>query len=139
MTPTEERLLDALIACRDRFAFYVGHHLDKGDLAKAAENEMFVALANQAINAARQSEPPNFCARCGKRLTPEGVHTCTPPMSRDAELEQARAEEREACVAIAKDAVDGTTVSKYATSREARAARGMAAHILSAIRARGQK
>lgn len=31
-------------------------------------------------NVQRQSETPNFCARCGKRLTPEGVHTCTPPM-----------------------------------------------------------
>jgi hypothetical protein len=48
----------------------------------------------------RHSEPPNFCSRCGKRLTPEGVHTCTPPMSRDAELEQARAEEREACAKV---------------------------------------
>lgn len=80
MTPTEERLLDALIACRDRFAFYVGHHLEKGDTDKAADNYKFVTLANKAMTAARQSEPPNFCARCGKRLTPEGVHTCTPPM-----------------------------------------------------------
>lgn len=94
MTPTEEKLLDALIACRDRFVFYVGHHREKGDADKAAENYKFVTLANKAITAARQSEPPNFCARCGKRLKPESVHTCTPPMSRDAELEQARAEER---------------------------------------------
>lgn len=80
MTPTERKLLNALTACRDRFAFYVGHHLDKGDLAKAAENEMFVALANEAIAAARQSEPLNFCSRCGKRLVAGDVHTCTPPM-----------------------------------------------------------
>ena len=80
MTPTEEKLLDALVACRDRFVFYVGHHREKGDADKAAENYKFVTLANKAITAARQSEPPNFCARCGKRLKPEGVHTCTLPM-----------------------------------------------------------
>lgn len=28
----------------------------------------------------RLSQAPHFCPRCGKRLTPEGVHTCTPPM-----------------------------------------------------------
>lgn len=55
MTSIEQTLLDALAACRDRFAFYVGHHLDKGDLDKAAENEKFVALANNAIAAAGQA------------------------------------------------------------------------------------
>lgn len=82
MAPTEQKLLRALVSCRDRFALYVVHHVQKGDLDKADENNKFVALANEAIAAVRQADPPNFCARCGKRLTPDGAHTCTPPMSR---------------------------------------------------------
>ena len=54
--PVNARLLSALIQCRDRFAFYVGHHLDKGDMGKAAENEKFVALANEAISAAEAQQ-----------------------------------------------------------------------------------
>lgn len=54
-------------------------------------------------------------------------------------LEQARGEEREAHIAIVKEAFEGATISKYATSLEVLAARGMAAHLLDAIRARGQK
>lgn len=146
MTPTEEKLLDALIACRDRFAFYVGHHLDKGDLAKAAENEMFVALANEAIAAAGHVEPPNFCARCGKRLVADGVHTCTPPMaggiqacaaamSHDAELEQARAKEREACARLCeKPRTTPIAMTEWCQGYDS-ASRNIAA----AIRARGQK
>lgn len=61
------------------------------------------------------------------------------PAEQPDALEQARGEEREACIAIAKEAVEGATISKYATPREARAARGMAAHLLDAIRARGEK
>ena len=49
------------------------------------------------------------------------------------------AAEREACVAIAKEAFEGATISKYATSLEVLAARGMAAHLIDAIRARGEK
>lgn len=54
-------------------------------------------------------------------------------------LEQVRAEEREAHIAIVKEAFEGATISKYATSLEVLAARGMAAHLLDAIRARGEK
>lgn len=54
--PVNARLLSALIQCRDRFVFYVGHHLDKGDMGKAAENEKFVALANEAISAAEAQQ-----------------------------------------------------------------------------------
>lgn len=44
-----DALLEALKACRDQFQHYVGHHLDKGDLDKAAQNERFVALAGAAL------------------------------------------------------------------------------------------
>lgn len=47
--PINARLLEALKACHDQFKHYVGHHLDKGDLDKAAQNERFVALAGAAI------------------------------------------------------------------------------------------
>lgn len=53
--PVNARLLSALIQCRDRFVFYVGHHLDKGDMGKAAENEKFVAMANDAIASAESA------------------------------------------------------------------------------------
>ena len=45
-------LIDALEQCRGRFAYYVQHHLDKGNLDKAAQNERFVALADAAIASA---------------------------------------------------------------------------------------
>jgi len=47
--PVNARLLEALIQCRDRFIFYVEHHLTNGAVVKAAENDRFVTLANQAI------------------------------------------------------------------------------------------
>lgn len=133
MTDIEQKLLRALVACRDRFAFYVVHHCHKGDLDKASENNKFVERADAAIDAARQAEPLNFCSRCGRRLTPEGVHTCTPPMGRDAELEQARAEEREACVAIIQDAATAAANNNDLRGYELLSALGRA------IRARGEK
>ncbi len=50
--PVNARLLEALIQCRDRFIFYVEHHLANGAAVKAAENDRFVTLANQAIETA---------------------------------------------------------------------------------------
>ena len=54
--PVNARLLEALIQCRDRFLFYVEHHLANGAAAKAAENDRFVTLANQAIAAAEAQQ-----------------------------------------------------------------------------------
>lgn len=52
MTDATKILLEALKKCRKRFAFYVGYHLDKSDFDKAAENEQFVKIADDAIAAA---------------------------------------------------------------------------------------
>ena len=54
--PVNARLLEALIQCRDRFLFYVEHHLTNGAVVKAAENDRFVTLANQAIAAAEAQQ-----------------------------------------------------------------------------------
>ena len=54
--PVNARLLEALIQCRDRFIFYVEHHLANGAAVKAAENDRFVTLANQAIAAAEAQQ-----------------------------------------------------------------------------------
>lgn len=54
--PVNARLLEALIQCRDRFLFYVEHHLANGAAVKAAENDRFVTLANQAIAAAEAQQ-----------------------------------------------------------------------------------
>lgn len=54
--PVNARLLDALIQCRDRFIFYVEHHLTNGAVVKAAENDRFVTLANQAIATAEAQQ-----------------------------------------------------------------------------------
>lgn len=66
MDDVTKNLLDALKACRDRFAFYVEHHQAKGDRAKAAENEMFVAMADSAIAGA-------ICARSSAALRKNGI------------------------------------------------------------------
>lgn len=52
VTSVNARRLEALKVCRDQFKHYVDHHLDKGDLDKAAQNEKFVALADAAITGA---------------------------------------------------------------------------------------
>jgi hypothetical protein len=47
-----------------------------------------------------------------------------------------QADEREACLSVARDAKKGATMSKYATSAECRAARDMAKKIDARVRAR---
>ena len=107
------RLVEALIQCRDRFLFYVEHHLANGAAVKAAENDRFVTLANQAIAAARAES------------------SLSAPQS-DA-LEQVRAEEREACAKACDELFpppDEQMAVEWAAGTIACA---------NAIRARGQK
>lgn len=70
-------------------------------------------------------------------FTWEPINNIADPLERFAGL--VASAERKACIAITKDAVEGATISKYATSLEVLAARGMATHLIDAIRARGQK
>lgn len=49
MNDVTKDLLEALKKCRNRFAFYVEHHLNKGDSVRAEDNAQFVKLANEAI------------------------------------------------------------------------------------------
>ena len=37
------------------------------------------AALREAIAQPEQQTEQNFCARCGKRLAGDGIHTCTPP------------------------------------------------------------
>ena len=54
--PVNARLLEALIQCRDRFAFYVEHHRAKGDSVRADDNAQFLKLADEAISAAEAQQ-----------------------------------------------------------------------------------
>lgn len=56
-------LIDALEQCRGRFAYYVQHHLDKGDLDKAAGNEFWAKVADDAIAKAQGLQPCQGHAR----------------------------------------------------------------------------
>ncbi len=49
----DERIQDlelALQTCRDRFSFYVQHHIDKGDYVKAKDNEDYVKMIDAILH-----------------------------------------------------------------------------------------
>lgn len=73
----------------------------------------------------------DFLQRTGQYVTNDA--------SREAALEQAKAEERKACIAITKEAVEGATINKYTTSLEVLVTHKIATHLIDAIRARGKK
>ena len=131
MTPTEQTLIEALELC---VSFIKDAHILEGQW-----HWQPIETAQAAMAAARQSEPPNFCSRCGKRLVAGDVHTCTPPMSRDAELEQARAEEREACAKVCEEAEIPFDIDVWMNSTKKEMTAATANALAAAIRARGQK
>ena len=95
-------LLNALIQCRNRFQIYVEHHLEKHDRRKAAENERFVDLANEAIARANAAPAgPTITRADVLRLAREAGFTWEPisniagPLERFAALVAADVRARE--------------------------------------------
>lgn len=106
----------------------------------AARSDEDKARLRKALDAALQRPPTRdevirMALKAG--FTWEPINNIADPLERFAGL--VASAERKACIAITKDAVEGATISKYATSLEVLAARGMATHLIDAIRARGQK
>lgn len=66
-------LIDALEQCRGRFAYYVQHHLDKGDLDKAAGNEFWVKVADDAIAKACRATHPVLSSELSVEYLPQAV------------------------------------------------------------------
>lgn len=98
------------------------------------------ARLRKALDAALQRPPTRdevirMALKAG--FTWEPINNIADPLERFAGL--VASAERKACIAITKEAVEGATISKYATSLEVLAARGMATHLIDAIRARGKK
>lgn len=69
-TPANARLLAALKACRLHFVQHVAHHIGKGEMEKAAEDEAMVAMAEVAIMSAEATPK-------AVRLTEEEIKAAT--------------------------------------------------------------
>lgn len=51
---------DCLVKCRDKFQYYVDHHLAKGDTVKANQNQEMVDMINSVLNNGETNENTNF-------------------------------------------------------------------------------
>lgn len=61
-------LIEALRVCRDRFAYYVDYHSQRGDAVKAAVNQRFVDIANAALANSKGAEEIEQLRKDAERL-----------------------------------------------------------------------